>query len=207
MVLDLDVIDDPSTAAATLDPMRARILAALSEPGSATSVAATRDLPRQKVNYHLRTLEQRGLVTLVEERRRRGCTERIVQASARSYVIDPDVVGDLRPRLARTARLSSRYLIALAARMVSEVSDLTRRADDADQTLATLAIDADIRFASAADRASFTADLTEAVHRLVGAYHDESAPTGRWHRLVIGAHPQPPTAEPTAEPTAKEPTP
>ena len=26
---------------------------------------------------------------------------------------------------------------------------------------------------------------------LVARYHDESAPRGRWHRLVIAAHPSP----------------
>lgn len=188
---DLDVIDEPAAAMAALDPTRARILAELAEPGSATTVAAALGLPRQRVNYHLRTLEQHGLVELVEERPRRGLTERVVRATARGYVLAPPPLGRDAADPGRADRLSSRYLIALAARVVREVAGLTRRADEAGQPLATLAIDTDVRFADAADRAAFTRELSEAVTALVARYHDESAPGGRWHRLVVAAHPRP----------------
>ena len=77
------MIDEPTVAVAVLDPLRAKVLAALAEPGSATTVAGALGEPRQKVNYHLRTLEDHGLVRLVEERPRRGLTERVMVASAR----------------------------------------------------------------------------------------------------------------------------
>ena len=64
------VIDDPAAAEASLDPIRTRLLAELTEPRSATMLAATIGLPRQQVNYHLKTLERHGLVELVEERRK-----------------------------------------------------------------------------------------------------------------------------------------
>jgi DNA-binding transcriptional ArsR family regulator len=204
-VLDLEVIDDPATAVAMLDPLRARILAALAEPGSASSVASAIGASRQKVNYHLRALEDHGLVRLVEERPRRGLTERVVVASARSYVVSPVALGESAADPARTDALSARYLIALAARLVREVAGLARRADAAGQSLATLAIDTEVRFASAADRAAFTAELTDAVTALVGRYHDESAPGGRWHRLVVAAHPRP-AAPPAATITTTSPT-
>src|SRR5690349_12091456 len=92
-VQDLQVIDEPAVAAAMLDPLRARILAALAEPGSASTVAGSLGISRQKANYHLRALEDRGLVALVEERPRRGLTERVVVASARSYVLSSEVLG------------------------------------------------------------------------------------------------------------------
>lgn len=185
------MIDEPAVAMAMLDPLRAKILAALAEPGSASTLAADLGVSRQKVNYHLRALEEHGLVELVEERPRRGLTERMMVASARSYVVSTDVLGDSAARPERTDVLSTRYLIAVAARMVREVADLARRADQARQPLATLAIDTEIRFASAADRAAFTAELGNVVTSLAARYHDESAPTGRWHRLVVAAHPCP----------------
>jgi DNA-binding transcriptional ArsR family regulator len=198
--LDLDVIDEPAVAMAMLDPLRAKILAALVEPGSASTLAANLGVSRQKVNYHLRALEEHGLVALVEERPRRGLTERVMVASARSYVVSTDVLGDSAARPERTDGLSTRYLIAVAARMVREVADLARRADQAGQPLATLAIDTEIRFASTADRAAFTAELGTVVTSLAARYHDESAPTGRWHRLVVAAHPRPaPAPTPTKE--------
>ena len=90
-----------------------------------------------------------------------------------------------------TDRLSSRYLIAVAARMVREVAELARRADGAGQALATLSVDTEIRFASAEDRAAFTNELTAAIVSLAGRYHDETVQGGRWHRLIVAAHPRP----------------
>jgi hypothetical protein len=43
------------------------------------------------------------------------------------------------------------------------------------------------------------AGLTEAIRKLVSKYHDEFAPGGRVHRLVVVAHPLP------QEPDPKEP--
>jgi len=198
-VLDVEVIDDPAAAAAALEPVRAAVLAVLAEPGSATSVARQLGLPRQKVNYHLRALEEHGLVALVEERPRRGLTERVVRASARSYVVSPSALGGSGADPSRTDRLSSRYLIAVAARLVREVGLLARAADAAGQQLATLTVDTEIRFASPADRAAFTAELTRAVTDLASRYHDETAPGGRRHRLVVAAHPLPAPTRPERE--------
>lgn len=192
-MLDVDVIDDPAAAMAALDPVRSSILAILVEPGSSTTVAAALGMSRQQVNYHLRTLERHELVRLVEERPKRGLTERVMVATARAYVVSPSTFGERAADLARTDRLSSRYLIAVGARMVGEVAALARRAEEARKPLATMAIDSEIRFASAADRAAFTAELTSAVTALVAKYHDESATNGRWHRLVVAAHPKPGT--------------
>ena len=130
-MIDLEVIDEPAAATAALDPLRARILAVLAEPGSATTVAAAIGESRQKVNYHLRALEEHGLVQFVEERPRRGFTERVVVASARSYVVSPAALGESAVDPARTDRLSTRYLVAVAARMVREVAELARAADAA----------------------------------------------------------------------------
>ncbi|MCB1001301.1 MAG: helix-turn-helix domain-containing protein [Acidimicrobiales bacterium] len=209
-ILDLDVIDDPARARAALDPIRARILSLLGEPGSATTLAASLSLPRQQVNYHLRVLEDLGLVHLAEERRRRGLVERVMVASARSYAVSPAVLGTSGADPDRVDRLSTRYLVAVAARMVREVGELARRADRAGQALPTLTIDTEIRFASAADRAAFTAELADSVQRLAARYHDERAPRGRWHRLVVAAHPRlapppnPPTGSSASAPSQEE---
>jgi hypothetical protein len=96
-------------------------------------------------------------------------------------------------------RLSACYLIALGARVVREVGDLVRRAKEAGKRLATLAVDTEVRFRSATDRAAFSNELTEAITKLVSKYHDESAPGGRTHRLVVVAHPLP------QKPNPKEP--
>ena len=188
---ELSVIDDPAAAGVSLDPVRARLLALLSEPGSASSLAGKIGLARQKINYHLRTLEQHGLIELVAERRKGNMTERVMQATAASYVISPAALGAVAPDPARTPdRLSARWLIAVAARTVREVGELLAGATKAGKRLATFAIDGEVRFASAADRAAFADELAQAVTALVGKYHDESAPRGRPHRVVVAIHPE-----------------
>lgn len=186
---ELEVIAEPATAVAMLDPIRASVLAALTEPGSATTVADAVGMTRQRVNYHLRALEDLGLLQFVEERKRRGLAERVVVASAKSYALSPTVLGACAADPSHTDRLSSRYLIAVATRMVSEVAELANQAEAKKQKLATLSIDTEIRFASASERAAFTAELAEAVTALASKYHDESTAGGRLHRLVVAAHP------------------
>lgn len=184
---ELSVIDDPAAAGVCLDPVRARLLAELVVPGSATTLAAKVGLARQKVNYHLRTLEQHGLVELVAERRRGNMTERVMQATAASYVLAP---GALAPDAAHAPdRLSARWLVAVAARTVREVGALIAGASAAGQRLATFAADGEVRFASAADRAAFAEELAAAVTALVAKYHDDTAPAGRPHRVVVAVHP------------------
>jgi DNA-binding transcriptional ArsR family regulator len=189
-MLDVAVIDDAEAAGASLDPMRAQLLSALAEPASAAGVAAKLGLPRQKVNYHLRTLERHGLVELAEERRKGNMTERVMRATAASYVISPAALADLQPDPSRARdELSARWLVALAAQLVRDVGELLNRSARAKRRIATLAIDAEVRFASAADRAAFGAELTEAVTELVGRYHAGDAPDGRDHRVVVALHP------------------
>jgi DNA-binding transcriptional ArsR family regulator len=191
-VVDLEVIHDPAAAVVALDPIRARLLAELAQPGSAASLAIRVGLPRQKVNYHLRALETHGLVRAVEERRWGGIVERRVVATAASYIVSPAALGHAASDPARASdRLSAHYLIALAARVVREVGELLRGSREQGKHLATLSLDTEVRFRNPADRAAFTAQLTESISTLVARYHDAAAPGGRAHRLILVAHPSP----------------
>jgi hypothetical protein len=105
-------------------------------------------------------------------------------------VISPATLGAVAPDPARAPdRLSARWLIAVAARTVHEVGELLAGATKAGRRLATFAIEGEVRFASAADRAAFAEELAGAVTTLVGKYHDENAPGGRPHRIVVAVHP------------------
>jgi DNA-binding transcriptional ArsR family regulator len=191
-MIDVEVIDDPAAATVALDPVRSRLLFELAKPASAATLATRVGLARQKVNYHLRALETHGLLKVAEERKWGGLTERLLVATATSYVVSPSALGRVAASPDRDIdRLSASYLIALAARVVREVSDLWRRAREAGKGLATLAVDTEVRFRSAADRAAFSNELTDAITKLVSKYHDQSAPGGRAHRLVLVAHPLP----------------
>ncbi|MBL0171993.1 MAG: helix-turn-helix transcriptional regulator [Gemmatimonadaceae bacterium] len=191
-MLDIQVIDDPAAATVALEPMRSRLLSELAVPASAAALATRVGLARQKVNYHLRALEAHGLVRLAEERQWGGLTERLLVATAASYVVSPGALGPIAVDPNRDVdRLSASYLIALGARVVREVGDLMRRANAAGKRIATLAVDTEIRFRSPTDRAAFSHELAQTIATLVSKYHDESAPGGRAHRLVVVAHPLP----------------
>ncbi|ASW57928.1 transcriptional regulator [Plantactinospora sp. KBS50] len=185
---DVRVLADAAAVEVALDPIRAAILDALAEPGSATTVAATVGLTRQKVNYHLKALEAHGLVELAETRVWGGITERFLRRSARHLVVAPGVLqGSVVDPNEIADQLSAAYLIAVNARAVSEVgaiaSDVAGR-----KRLPTLTVDTVIGFASPEARAAFTADLHAMVAALVSRYHHDD---GRPHRLSISSYPQP----------------
>ena len=186
---DVEVIENAGAAAAALDPVRARLLGELVVPSSAAGLASRVALARQKVNYHLKALEAHGLVELAEERRHGGITERVLRATAASYVVSPAAVtASAADPDANHDHLSAGYLVALAGRLVREVGALARLADATGRRLPTLTIDTRIGFRSAADRAAFADDLTAAVLDLAARYHHDD---GRPHRLVVAAHPLP----------------
>jgi DNA-binding transcriptional ArsR family regulator len=188
----LHVVDRPASAVTLLDPTRLEILRALDQPDSAAGLARRLGLPRQKLNYHLRLLEGDGLVELVEERKKRNCTERVLRAVARSYLISPAALGSLAADPERVDdRASSAYLVATAARAITEVSMAREAADGAGKKLPTLTLHADVRFATADDQRRFAEELTRAMGDLVAKYHDDAAPRGRVFRLMAGAWPRP----------------
>jgi DNA-binding transcriptional ArsR family regulator len=202
-MLDIGVIDNPAAAEASLDPVRTRLLAELVEPGSATALATRVGLPRQKVNYHLRTLERHGLVELVEERRKGNMTERIMRATAASYVISPAALALVQPDPRRSPdRVSAFWLLALATRLVRDVGELLIGGAKTRRRIATFALDAEVRFATAADRAAFAEELAESVTGLIAKYHDAGADRGRDHRVLVAVHPSIP--RPVAEIKHKE---
>lgn len=204
-MLELEVIEAPAAAALALDPIKSRLLAELATPASAASLAGRVGLTRQKVNYHLRALEDHRLVEPAEERRWGGLTERLMVATASSYVVSPSALGPIGVDPARNNdRLSASYLIALSARVVREVGALWRTARQTDKRLATLSIDTVICFRSPAERAAFTADLTSAIATLAARFHDERAPGGRPHRLVVGSYPAPEDANREGGPYADQ---
>jgi DNA-binding transcriptional ArsR family regulator len=178
----------------SLSPLRRRVLEELREPASAVTLAARLGESRQRVNYHVRALERGGLVELVEERRRRGCTERIVRATARAVVVDPDAVGDL-DTVARTQdRFAADALLAQAARTVSSVAGMRERAEAQGRRLATFAIEADVAFGRPEDIERFADALAGRVAELAAEFDTEG---GRRYRVVAGGHPAPRTVEET----------
>ena len=185
------MVESTAQAAVMLHPTRLMLLRELAEPGSAASLARRLELPRQQLNYHLRALEQAGLIEEVETRRRGNCMERVVRATARSYVISPSAMGESSPAelSAMGDRFSATYLIAVAAQTLRDLGRLRRLADAAGKRLATLTLQAEVSLASPADRKAFTQELTAAVEGVISKWHREG---GRPFRVTLGAYPSPP---------------
>jgi DNA-binding transcriptional ArsR family regulator len=171
-------------------PLRLRLLEQLREPDSASGLARRLGLGRQVVNYHLRVLEKAGILAFVDERPRRGMTERRLQASAQSYVISPEALGQVQPDPKRMRdRFSWGYLVAAAARVIRDLGILRQRADRVGKRLPTFTLETEVRFASAQDRNVFTAELSAAIAALAVKHHNQGAPDGRLFRFVLGAYP------------------
>ncbi|HET6372982.1 MAG TPA: helix-turn-helix domain-containing protein [Candidatus Polarisedimenticolia bacterium] len=177
-------------AAALLHPLRRRILEQLREPDSASGLARRLALPRQRLNYHLRSLEKHGFLELVEERRKGNCVERLLRATARAFVISPEALGALGADPADVEdRFSSSYLVAVAARAIRDIGLLRPRAEKAGKRLGTFTLQGQIRLASAAQRKAFMEELTNEVARLTAKYHDELSESGRGFQFFIAGYP------------------
>jgi DNA-binding transcriptional ArsR family regulator len=186
----LSILRTTDAAHSLLSPLRRRILGTLAEPGSATTVGRDLGLARQKVNYHLRALEESGLVTHVQDLRKGNCTERIMKATATHYLIAPSLLDELEATPADTAdRFSSDHLAAVSARTISELAELRDRATAVGKRLSTLSLETGVRFSNPTHQAAFAEDLSNAVAQLIAKYHDDSVDGGRWFRVTVGAHP------------------
>ncbi|NUR95376.1 MAG: helix-turn-helix transcriptional regulator [Kribbellaceae bacterium] len=180
----LRYVEEPEVRLA-LSPIRRRLLELLREPSSATQLAASLDLPRQRVNYHLRELEKAGLVELVEERQRRGFTERILRASA-GLVVDPAVMGRTFTQV--QDQYAAEHLVEVAAGTVRDVARMQTAADADGKRLLTFTVEAEVRFAEPGDVHRFTDALTAAMQQVIDEFDSAG---GRPYRVIAGGHPAP----------------
>jgi len=195
----LDLVRDSAQAAVLLyHPLRLRILEALLHPDSATGVARRMNLPRQTVNYHVRELARARLLSRAGRRRRRRMYEQCYVATARGYVLSPELLGKLAADPAQVVdRFSATYLLGLASKIQTELGRASQLAAKEGKRLATLSINTELRFTSPQQRAAFTEDLQRAIVEIVARHsspfrkEDGSAAEGRPFRLVLGCYPIP----------------
>lgn len=157
------VLDDADQVVETLSPFRRKVLAALSAPASATEIARHLDTTRQRVNYHVRALEDAGLLELHEERQRRGLTERVMRRSADVVLVDPsafDVTG-----LARTDAAGITGVVAVAADLIRQAAAVSAGASDRDERVAAATLDTSIRVESPRALRSMLEEIAAVVAR------------------------------------------
>ena len=208
-VPDLELVQEPQRAQALLHPLRIEILRRAVEPRSASEIAGLLELPRQRVNYHVRALHAAGLLQRAGSRRRRNLLERRYQATARAYALDPDVLGPLAVRRREIEdTLSAAYLIALCEETRRDLGRASREAQAEGKRLSTLSISAELRFEDPRQREAFAEALRDAVLRVVAdhaspAVREDGTPgAGRPYRLLVGCHPVPPGRDASSHPPA-----
>lgn len=170
-----------NVVSAPLSPLRQAVLERLREPGSASEVAASLGESRQRVNYHVRSLERAGLVELVEERRRRGCIERVVRATSDAVVVEPRVVG----RPSAQDRFAADALIENGARLVRDVAAARSAAASRGQRLLTFSVEAEVGFEHPSELERFADALAARIAELAA----EFGPGQRRYRVIVGGHP------------------
>ncbi len=184
------VIETTDRAAVALQPLRLSLLERLAQPASASALARDLGMTRQKLNYHLNALLKAGLVERVEERRKGNCIEVIMRAKARAFVVGPTALGEVGadPKNVHD-RFSWGYLVAICAKAIAQLAILRRGADAEGKQLATLAIESEVRFASAKDRNAFANEIASSMAQIASKYHTPDAEGGRTFRVFTCAHP------------------
>jgi DNA-binding transcriptional ArsR family regulator len=181
--MDTTVVEESAVAHAALSPLRLRILRHLDAPASASELARSMEVPRQKLTYHLNVLERHGLVELDEERRRRGFVERRFRRSG-SVVLAPDLVEPV-PEMSDRDALSADAVVAAATDAIRAIGRLAPAAAASGASLPTATLTTQIAFATPGDLRSFLADVAD----LAARYDAGSRPGGRAMTLTVLSHP------------------
>jgi len=195
-LLDLEWIADHAKAAAVLEPLRLSILQIARSPISAAEIAGRLRLQRQRVNYHVRRLADQGLLRRAGRHRKRNMTEQRYVASARAFLLAPELLGPVVPdwrEISDTA--GAAYLLALASRLQTDVARAEAQFMREGRRFSTLTLKSQFRFESPAQRAEFARALRQAVVDAIARFTspDEGsgarqAPGGPY-RLVLGCYP------------------
>ena len=195
---ELECVEDARRAQALLHPLRARILTLAREAVSATELGRRLEMPRQRVNYHVRELARAGLLKRAGRRRRRNMFEQLYIASAKGYVLSPELLGAAGADWRAVADpASAGYLLALTAQMQADVARAVRGAG---KRPSTLSLKSQFRFESPEQRERFTHELKDAVVAVIARFTSPNlAPEGKPapgqpYRLVLGCYAYVPTA-------------
>ena len=180
-------ISTPEGLQALSHPLRVAILGALEVPGSAADLARRLDQQRQKVNYHLKALEEAGLVEAVESRQKGNFIETVYETTARSFVVAPEVAwSDDRRGVAMRAQHSLETLVGQGSRLQRNAAELLDRAAFDGDLVASASVSASVNFADEATRAAFIRDYLESTKQLIETYSGEG---GESYTLELAVHP------------------
>ena len=178
---DVLYLEQIGQAEALLKPQRIEVLRQLAEPRTCTEVGPQLGQTPQRVYYHVKRLVEVGLVEQVSQRKVRGITEGIYQASARSYWLSPGLVGRIGARRARD-ELSLGYLLDLMEEVQADIAALDRTAPE----LPSIGISGEIRVRPE-HRQEFLRDLQSTLQDLFTRY---GGAEGDAFKLAVACYPK-----------------
>lgn len=190
--VELRVVNDADQARSLLDPTRRSILALLRDPGSSSTVAHSLGLPRQRVNYHVREMEKEGLLHHIENRRRGNCVERIVQAVALRYLLDPGIPGTVAPITIggdeERDPFASSTLRQTAIRTLDEVRGLEEWSRIEGKRPPMLSFEREVHLPTPAREVEFAREMQRLLDEVAARFHEPDAVGGRDFRVAVTGH-------------------
>ncbi|MEO8200118.1 MAG: hypothetical protein ABI679_06330 [Gemmatimonadota bacterium] len=170
---------------------------------SATEAARQLSLPRQMVHYHVLALERAGFLVPHGEVRRRNMVERRLRSSAKTYLIDPDILAALSPGRRRSPDPATPdALLSLTARIQSEI--VAAQSMVSASSLPVLSFSSKIQFSGLEQRQRFSDALGDAVGRVIRSFSQSGGstavpPDGGPSVLVLALYPLPLPSLPPSE--------
>lgn len=195
MSTDVLYLDSADQAAEMLKPMRLDILRLSDQPRTCSELGNILGHVPQKIYYHVKRLEDAGLMERVGERKVRGIMEGIYQARARSFWLAPTLVRRLGGLGPARDQASLRVLCSHAERMLEDVGQLANRVEGGGE-VPSLSLSADVELPSAERRSEFLEEVQKAFVSLAERYgaRRETRSPSTFH-LSLACYPYPATAE------------
>ena len=145
----VSVIDDAKMLVVLSHPTRVALLYLLREPKPRRLALPERsEKTRQRVNHHLRALEEAALVEAVETRQQRGFLETLYRSVAGTFLVSPRVAwGDPRRAAHFDRNTRSKRSIETGERLERDATALLDRAAFDGEDIASATVATDVRFA------------------------------------------------------------
>jgi DNA-binding transcriptional ArsR family regulator len=190
---DVCYIEDLDQAMTLLKPQRLDILRRLDEPRTCPELADFFDESAQKIYYHVKALENAGLVQKVEERRVRGAVEGYYCAVARSYWLAPKLIGQIGSARQSRDQASLRVLLGLAEEVIEDTGKLGS-ASTLGSEVPSLSLSAHIYLPDAQRRGDFLREVQTTFQQLAQKYglpeDDIIVTDDQGFRLVLMCYPK-----------------
>lgn len=187
---DVFYIESVEQAVTLLKPMRMDILQMLDKPRTCPEIGDALGETAQKIYYHVKALENAGLVVKTAEKQVRGAMEGYYEAKARSYWLAPQLVGQVGSPRSAQDQTSLRVLLSLTEEIQTDVGHLAHKTEMGHE-VASLSLSAYIQLPDVNRRAEFLHEVQSTFRHLATKYgatadlaQDES------FRLVLVCYPK-----------------